>query len=652
MRGVAALVGTLTVPVLYALGRELERGNDRPLTGIFDIPPALPWLAALALATMRWHVHFSRVGIEPVLVPLLLVLILWALFRALRTNGPAAWIALGVFTGLGPYAYPAGRLLPVVVVGLAVWALLRRQGDKETRKQGGRGLRPVACGLLLAGIVALVVVAPLAWNWLQHPDQLLLRSGQIATGAGGAPTGSKVTAFGVTDNLLAALGMFSLRGDGDLRNNVPGLPVLDPLMSVPFYLGLLLTLWRWKRPAGGGLLLAGLIMLVPTVLSEYAPHFRRALGAAPVVALLCGTGLAAIWDWSRRPPMGRLQMLRPGSAQVADCRCFDRAQHKLQIAPFATRYSLLVTRYLVRAIAAVVLLGSAVLSANAYFGRWSRDAGLYYAYDQGLWEIGQYVLGLPADELVYVTPRPASDMTLAFAWREGRSVRHFDGRSAFVAPVYAPGPATYIVIEHEDFRGGRLLWELYPQATEVKTFLDRGGRVYARAYQIPPGLAAGTGNTPIPNTQVPTLGRQPEFAVTGGWPGIELIGYDLDKPAYRSGEIVYLQLWWHATAPAPADWTVFTHLLGPARADGSVVWAGQDARPGQGSAPTTTWAPGDLILDEYQLQLPADAPPGEYQIEIGLYDPAAGGVRAITSDPPGMDHLILGTVRVEASGGP
>jgi hypothetical protein len=76
------------------------------------------------------------------------------------------------------------------------------------------------------------------------------------------------------------------------------------------------------------------------------------------------------------------------------------------------------------------------------------------------------------------------------------------------------------------------------------------------------------------------------------------------------------------------------------------VWAGGDAQPGQGSVNTTTWAPGDLILDEYQLQLPPDAPPGEYEIEIGLYDPAGGGARAVATDPAGQDHLSLGTVRV------
>ena len=85
-------------------------------------------------------------------------------------------------------------------------------------------------------------------------------------------------------------------------------------------------------------------------------------------------------------------------------------------------------------IVAAIMLGATVYTVTAYFGRWGNSQAIYYAYDQGLWEIGQYVLGLPADEAVYVTPRPATDMTLAFAWREGRPVRHFDGRHAFVSP--------------------------------------------------------------------------------------------------------------------------------------------------------------------------------------------------------------------------
>jgi 4-amino-4-deoxy-L-arabinose transferase-like glycosyltransferase len=578
MRGVAALVGTLTVPIVYAAAAELARADER-------IPPALPLLAAAVMATMRWHIHFSRVGIEPVLVPLFLALILWVLWRGRRTNGLGAWIILGVVVGLTPYTYPAGRLLPVVAVVMVLW-----QGK-------------VRRGPLLAAFIAALVFAPLAWNWAQHPDQLFLRSSQIAVGAEDAGPGLPAR------NLLASLAMFSFQGDADPRNNVPGLPVLDVLMSVPFYLGLALALWLWRRPAFGGLLFAAAVMLAPTVFSEYAPHFRRALGLTPVIALLCGLGLATL--------LGRRGERSLSPKLVTGMDALRRLGQTV--------------------IVAVILLGSTISGANAYFNTWGRSNAIYYAYDQGLWEIGQYVLDLPTDERVYLTPRPAGDMTLAFAWREGRAVRHFDGRHAFVAPAFAPGPATYIVIEHEDFRGGRLLRELYPQARGVKTFLDRDGKIYARIYRIL-------------DTKIPDLSRSarpPKFSFAGGWPNIELIGYDLDRPGYQPGEIVYLQLWWRATGKVATDWTVFTHLLGPPKADGSTLWAGHDARPGQGSAGVTTWVPGDLILDEYQLRLPSNAPPGQYQIEIGLYNPAAGGTRATTSSPPGQDYLILGTITVQ-----
>ena len=132
-------------------------------------------------------------------------------------------------------------------------------------------------------------------------------------------------------------------------------------------------------------------------------------------------------------------------------------------------------------------------------------------------------------------------------------------------------------------------------------------------------------------------GPTADVSGSGAWPGFDLVGLDLDRAdaSYHPGDISYLQaLWWRATEKPDKDWTVFTHLLGPAKPDGNRVWAGGDPRPGQGSVGTTTWAPGDLILDEYQLQLPPDAPPDEYEIEIGLYNPAAGGMRLSRSIQP------------------
>jgi 4-amino-4-deoxy-L-arabinose transferase-like glycosyltransferase len=574
MRATAAILGTLTIPALYAAVREMARLDER-------LPAATALLSATALAILRWHVLFSRVGIEPILVPLFLALMLLFFWRGLRTDRLVAWILLGLLSGLSMYTYPAGRLLPFVTAAIVGAIALTDRSLLRGRRRG----------LLIAGAIAIVVFLPMGWQWARNPDLLFLRSTQVvaASPAQGDPA----------SGLLASLGMFSFRGDQDPRNNVPGMPALDILMTIPFCLGAGVALWRWRRPVFSSILLSGVILLLPTILSEYAPHFRRAIGAIPAVAMLCGLGLAVLLG---RPGVNRRRWL----GRVA--------------------------------IVGGILLGSAVLSATAYFNRWGRSPDLYYAYDQGLWDIGRYVSGLPADETVLLTPRPASDATLAFAWREGRPVRHFDGRHAVPIPSsdLAAGKAIdYVVIEHEDFRATQLLRELFPDASEVKTFDDPRGEVYARVLRVP-GPAA-----PV---------RQPQHPAAGAWPGVALVGYDLNTDGvYKPGDVVYLQLWWRVDDAITADLTVFTHLLGPAKADGSSVWAGRDAQPGSGSLPTTAWAPGDLILDEYQLMLPDDIPPGEYLIEIGLYDPATGGTRVEMANPTGQDHLILGKVRVAPS---
>ena len=55
-----------------------------------------------------------------------------------------------------------------------------------------------------------------------------------------------------------------------------------------------------------------------------------------------------------------------------------------------------------------------------------------------------------------------------------------------------------------------------------------------------------------------------------------------------------------------------------------------DRQPGGGATPTTSWAPGQVIVDEIVLPVAADAPPGVYHIAVGMYDGASGGRLPIT----------------------
>jgi hypothetical protein len=119
---------------------------------------------------------------------------------------------------------------------------------------------------------------------------------------------------------------------------------------------------------------------------------------------------------------------------------------------------------------------------------------------------------------------------------------------------------------------------------------------------------------------------------------IDLVGYDLSAPTLTRSEPLALALHWQAIRPPQQDYTVFTQLIGP---DGQ-VWAQQDNPPQGGRYPTTAWAVNDRVVDRYQLRLPEVAPPGQYRLLVGMYDPTTGQrLPAITPDGQFLpDHAI------------
>jgi 4-amino-4-deoxy-L-arabinose transferase-like glycosyltransferase len=102
------------------------------------------------------------------------------------------------------------------------------------------------------------------------------------------------------------------------------------------------------------------------------------------------------------------------------------------------------------------------------------------------------------------------------------------------------------------------------------------------------------------------------------------------------GQPVTFTLYWRANAPLDTNYTIFTHLLGP---DVTPLINADHAPP----KPTQGWVTGEIIADTVTLNIPADLPPGDYLIEVGLYDAAdpafprlplnTGETRVILSQP-------------------
>jgi len=125
----------------------------------------------------------------------------------------------------------------------------------------------------------------------------------------------------------------------------------------------------------------------------------------------------------------------------------------------------------------------------------------------------------------------------------------------------------------------------------------------------------------------------------------DLVAVDLEGGQVQRGETLPLALYWQALAPVGTSYTVFVQAI-----DEGGGKAGQvDRLPCDGGCPTTTWRPGDLVGERYDLPIGADAPPGRYELIAGMYD-LATGERLPWLDANGSplgDSLPVGAVDVQ-----
>lgn len=96
---------------------------------------------------------------------------------------------------------------------------------------------------------------------------------------------------------------------------------------------------------------------------------------------------------------------------------------------------------------------------------------------------------------------------------------------------------------------------------------------------------------------------------------IYLEGYGVLTDELAAGDILQLSLLWRATDSLSQRYKVFVHLYDQA---GQVV-AQTDSEPGNGLRPTDTWTPGEQVTDRYGVLIPAETPPGDYRLSVGLY---------------------------------
>ena len=287
-----ALIGLLTLPYMYLLGREV--GGRR-----------LGLLALVLTGIAYWPNLISRVGLRFPLYPMFVAPLMLHLIRGLRTRNRNDFILAGIFLGLGLHGYSPFRIVPLLVVTAFGLYLVHSQS------RGAR--RMAALWLVTLMLVSLIIFLPLLRYATENLDSFSYRAMTRLAGIEQPLAAPWYQVF--LSNTWNALTLFNWDDGGIWVHSLPDRPAMDVVTGALFLLGVVLLLVRYAQDRHWldlFLLVSIPILLLPSILSlafpEENPSLNRTAGAlvpAFLIAALALDGLiTACTGGGRRSLLG------------------------------------------------------------------------------------------------------------------------------------------------------------------------------------------------------------------------------------------------------------------------------------------------------------------------------------------------------------
>ncbi|PWH12967.1 MAG: hypothetical protein DDG60_11165 [Anaerolineae bacterium] len=275
VRLVSVLSGTLAVLFPYLLAREM-------------FGKSMAFVASMVLAALPYHVHFSRLGVDNIADSLTSALVLWLVWRGIRSGTVGWYLLAGIVSGLCFYTYPGSRVAPVLGLLMWTWAALTQHGLLRTQ------WRNLVAGL----VVALLTVAPLMGTYQsnkefnQRLDSVgLLQNNRLQeemnfTGLNAAQV--------LTVQFFKSALVF-INTDGPFQFFSTPRAYFTPVAALFLMLGLTIAIWKFYDVRFLGVLAWFFAPLVlGSTLTVGPPSNQRMLGSAPAAALLVALGIVTI----------------------------------------------------------------------------------------------------------------------------------------------------------------------------------------------------------------------------------------------------------------------------------------------------------------------------------------------------------------------
>ena len=293
VRMLSAFTGALMLPVVYLLVRRM-------------LGRWAAWVATLLLAVSHWHIHFSRLAMNDIQVSLFAALTLLFLHRGIRSGRALDYclsgLALGVAFNFGNKAV----FIPPIVLLLLVYMVVTQRGY----------LRRQYRNLIVFVAASIVGFAPLGMFYVQRDWRTLLfsrtqnrsvwRNWDRTFAAYGVDSKPEVLLHQAEKTLL----VFNYYADNAFYSFTRE-PILDPLTSSLYVLGLAYCLLRWRQPRYALLAFWYLVPVLGNILSIDPPQVHRMVTLVPAPFIMAAVTVDRLHvEVTRRLPMQPLRWLR------------------------------------------------------------------------------------------------------------------------------------------------------------------------------------------------------------------------------------------------------------------------------------------------------------------------------------------------------
>ncbi len=270
---------------------------------------------------------------------------------------------------------------------------------------------------------------------------------------------------------------------------------------------------------------------------------------------------------------------------------------------------------------ALLIAGTSVYSVGNYFVNYNRYSAVVEDY-------------LPAIREIQARAQPGDFVLIHAYWQQGYFLSYYRGAPIEYGALDNQNDLTRAIAQP------RHVWAI------VQNLPHHGAEDWLAQNAFPLGEQT-YGKMRVLAYRAGTPARGEAFAAPIVFDnGMQLLGYHIDDAPIETGRgIVTVQLDWQAARKIADDYAVSVRVT---NARGDIVWARADAQPSSGTQPTSAWEAGQRVADHRALTIPPGTPPGNYAIQIAVYDAQnERGANIVAPENRRGRTITLGNIVVE-----